>query len=156
MSQIIDALKQDHVKLIDFFCAINDKDITNAEIFKSFHDIKDLLLLHILKEDETIYPVLNAEANLDQELRKHLDFNDLAFLKLSTLMEDFMHNNCESNIASEANLNQLDTIFQLLGIRISHEEGVLFNKYEELVGNVNNFPTNRYNFQIANDEDISI
>ncbi|MBF0380550.1 MAG: hemerythrin domain-containing protein [Magnetococcales bacterium] len=132
MSDIIDELKEEHTKLLDYFGTLNDVSSSNVELCKSFMIIKDFLLNHIHKEDRLIYPLLNAEAKVDSELRHQIDQHDQELMNLASIIESFSQKYCDSGLASNSAMNELDFIIQLLGVRISNEEDFIFQRYEAL------------------------
>ena len=69
IQQLIEELKLDHAELSDLFRKIVHLGITSEEGRKTLNDAKEILLAHLKKEDDELYPVLCETAKDNQNLK---------------------------------------------------------------------------------------
>ena len=70
---MIEELKLDHAELSDLFRKIVHLGITSEEGRKMLNDAKAILLAHLKKEDDELYPVLCETAKDNQNLKLKLE-----------------------------------------------------------------------------------
>ncbi len=131
MSKLIDELKKEHSLILDTLFKVNVLDVISKEGQDKLFETKSVLLAHLKKEDEKLYPVLRKAAEKDENLKRTLDIYANDMEGISTSAREFLDKYAEGSSGSEL-ANDFGIISVFLYKRIQSEEEVLFKEYERL------------------------
>lgn len=73
VTSLIHQLKQEHAAIMHLLKKVAKLGVTNGQALKELISAKTLLLEHLRKEDELLYPVLRASAGMDPALMHTID-----------------------------------------------------------------------------------
>lgn len=132
MSVLIDALKQDHVVLVETLNKIKSLGITSEEGQKLLLAAKGALLAHLAKEDKELYPILMKAAETDASLKSTLDLYAKDMDEISKAALEFFHKYSDGGTGLEF-AKDLGRLFGSLATRVRKEESTLYVKYNELM-----------------------
>ena len=131
MSSFIEELKKEHKAVLEIFSQLHRLGITSDAVFEKLLRTKDMLLRHLKKEDDLLYPKLQAAAEDDHKLKSKLEF----FAEDTTIVTNyaFQFYNDLANGTSVSNLaKELGELTAILKMRILKEENILFPEYEKI------------------------
>ena len=130
IQQLIEELKLDHAELSDLFRKIVHLGITSEEGRKTLNDAKEILLAHLKKEDDELYPVLCETAKDNQNLKLKLESlaKDLGNVTrtISAFFEKYEDGGNETDFKTD-----FQKIYLVLSKRINSEERELFPEYDK-------------------------
>ena len=131
MSKLIDELKNEHELLASNLVSIKSKGSTSTESKKELFDAKNMLLNHLKKEDNQLYPILNKAAETNKELKNTLDIfaKDMNGISKTALgfFEKYEKESTGMDFAKDLGL-----LISALSNRIRKEENILYNKFDEI------------------------
>jgi hypothetical protein len=131
MSQLIVELKKDHSALVKILNDATELGITSKEGQQVLMNAKVVLLAHLKKEDERLYPVLKSAAETNPELKKTLDIFAKDMAGVSTAAINFFTKYAEGGSGMEF-AKDIGMLFSTLKTRIRKEEEVLYKEYDSL------------------------
>ena len=129
---LIDILKREHRELLEQIKKIKREGIISNKAKENIFEFKNLLLKHLRREDDELYPFLNEVAkknvNIDVMLRAYK--NEINKIEEEALM--FFNNIENKKLTSKEIEKEFDVMVTKLKIRIISEEKKLFPKYSNL------------------------
>lgn len=142
MSRLIQDLKADHLALQQALLNAGDYTQPAMERLKTLLRVKTMLLQHLEKENEELYPALRAAAESDAALHDIVSVyaKDMEYVgfHVSKFLEHYQD---PDKVVSEWDTNieqaiqfgrELERLVVLLAIRIKREETALYPMYEQL------------------------
>lgn len=132
MKPLIEELKHDHTVLSDKLIEIHRNGIISPESKKILFECKELLLEHLKKEDERLYPPLKKEAASNIEVMSMVKRYIENMEKISKGAIQFFEK-YESSSEGTDFTKDLAKLLATLTSRIRKEEMILYVQYEELV-----------------------
>ena len=133
MSKLIDELKQEHIKIKDVLSKLYDSSLTREQKVNILLKAKTMLMEHLAKEDEQLYPALYKKAETDYFLKRTLDLFAKDTDKVSILINNFFDK--YSIIDSLDNIEFIKDIAKFMASlknRITKEEIGIYQSYEKL------------------------
>ncbi len=131
MSALIDELKEEHSEIIATLNEAKELDILSKEGQTKLMSVKALLLTHLKKEDEQIYPILRKIVGNNKQLERTLDLIAIHMENVSRVVIEFFDTYSGGVLCTE--LRELfDSLFAVLSIRIRSEEDILYEVYEKM------------------------
>ncbi|WP_299725886.1 hemerythrin domain-containing protein [uncultured Endozoicomonas sp.] len=135
MSQLIQEFKNEHLQISDLLVQASAIGVENPQAKDLLFSAKKLLLAHLNKEDQHLYPVLREAAEKDDSLRSTLTDYALDMDKISTDVMAFF-SLYESGENTAANFqSDCKNILTALSKRIAKEEAVLYKTYDKIKPN---------------------
>ncbi|MCP4130127.1 MAG: hemerythrin domain-containing protein [bacterium] len=131
MANLIEELKKEHVLITETFKKINKLGISSKESRALMLSAKARLLVHMEKEDEQLYPVLQKEAEKSSSLKRILDTFTKNMEEISQTILVFF-DSCLNREASMEFAQDFGQVFAVISHRIRREETILYRKYEEI------------------------
>ncbi len=129
MSVLIEELKKDHCEIVDLLKEVKELGILSKEGQAKLLSAKALLLKHLNKEDEQLYPVLRKKAEHNEQLKDALDLCVIDMENVSSVVQEFFDK--YSRGVSEKELQEeFENLFVALGKRVRNEEDILYDEYE--------------------------
>ncbi len=132
MSKFIDELKTEHKKILDLY-----KNVEDAEEYDERENylkkIKNLLVEHLKKEDEYLYPPLKEEAEKDENFKVALDFFITNIKKVTEDFNEFFELYSTNQLSEDTIRESLKALKKILVERIEKEEGILYMEYDKRV-----------------------
>jgi len=132
MSKLVEELKKEHKTITGVLSKVNALGITNPEAQKMLFEVRNLLLAHLKKEDELLYPVLRKAAKRNSELYYTLDDFAKDMESISREVLNFFEKYGEGGLDFELG-KDFSHLFSRLSMRILKEEKILCAKYDEIV-----------------------
>lgn len=131
MASLIKELKEEHARLLEVLKELKGLDVRSKRMEEGLAEVKEVLLAHLRKEDNRLYPLLNRAAEEDKELRETLQIFARDMEGISRFVSSFFkkYANKAHGIDFAVDLGRL---FTLLEGRIRKEETILFPAYERL------------------------
>jgi len=131
MSELVEALKKEHVLIKETLNRARKLGISSSEGQNILLSAKDSLLAHLEKEDKQLYSVLNEAAESDTDLKQTLEWfaNDMDEISKAAL--DFFSKYSKGGSGIEF-AEDFGKLFATLTLRISKEENIIYQKYDEL------------------------
>jgi len=133
MSKLINELKQEHIKIKDVLSKLYDSSLTREQKVNILLKAKTMLIEHLAKEDEQLYPALYKKAETDYFLKRTLDLFAKDTDKVSILINNFFDK--YSIIDSLDNIEFIKDIAKFMASlknRITKEEIGIYQSYEKL------------------------
>ncbi len=131
MSQLIEELRNDHVEISDIFRQVAESGIAPEQGQNKLAEIKTLLLTHLKKEDEELYPILLKAAKNNQDLKLKLESFARDMDVITKTIFAFFEKYSGQDFGKEFE-NEFVNIYLALTERITNEENVLFPEYVNL------------------------
>ena len=131
MPKLIEELKKEHTVIVETLNRIKKLGISSAEGKNTLLAAKNILLAHLKKEDEQLYPFLNKVAKNNDNLARILEIfaKDIDIISKTAL--DFFDKYSTSYSGIEF-AKSFGNLFATLSQRISKEEKIIYKKYDEL------------------------
>ncbi len=131
MSNLIEELKNEHKNILDVLDQVKKLGISSSSGREKLLSARDLLMAHMMKEDERYYPKLRRAAANNEGLRVMLDYfiRDMENVskKAMQLFDKYSQGGNEAEFAGEMKL-----LYVMLKDRISTEEKNLFTKFSDV------------------------
>jgi iron-sulfur cluster repair protein YtfE (RIC family) len=131
MEYILDLLKSEHRLIVNLLNKIRIEGISSDEAIEELMAAKKLLLQHLKKEDEIIYPVLFGNKSKDSNFNNRLIKLDEEMEKITervmTYFSDYSDGKNAGNFSSDTK-----AVYEMLKTRILNEETILFPEYERM------------------------
>jgi hemerythrin-like domain-containing protein len=131
MSHLIEELKREHMLIAEILSKARNLRISSEEGKDALMSLKSILLAHIQKEDEQLYPVLRKAAEKDEYLKSTLDLFAKDMDVISQTIRDFFENFTEGKLGQN-HAKVIGRFFATLSKRIRQEECVIYEKYDTL------------------------
>ena len=132
MGKFIEELKEEHTSIIDRLLKVKQLGVHTMEGRNELMETKKILLMHLEKEDDKLYPALRIAAEGDQRLKGFLDTFENEMKKISAFCIEFFTKYAVGGGGIEF-LRDFDKLRSSLEERIQKEESILYEKYEELI-----------------------
>jgi iron-sulfur cluster repair protein YtfE (RIC family) len=130
MSNIIKELISEHVCILKHVEILKNSKDSPEIIRNSYFQLKELLITHLKKEDEELYPLLKKIAkddpNRSRLLAKYI--NEIITISGEILNFFSLYKEPESGINFIADLG---TVIGKLSVRISFENNIFFKEFEK-------------------------
>ena len=139
VGKFIEELKEEHQSIIDRLLKVKRLGVHTMEGRSELIEIKEILLMHLQKEDDRLYPALREVAGKDKNIKHFLDTFEGEMKKISAFSIAFFNKYSVDGGGIEF-LRDFDKLRTSLEDRIQREESMLYEKYEELIsmpGSVN-------------------
>ncbi len=134
MSQLIQELKSEHLQISDLLLQVKEIGINNDQAQKLILSAKKMLLAHLNKEDQFLYPVLRGEAENDESLKTMLDKYAADMESISSEAMIFFALYEKGGNTTENFEKDCTNIIKALSKRIAKEETVLYKAYNRILG----------------------
>lgn len=131
MSELIQSLKEDHVRIAEALSKIGELGFTTKEGQAMLIKAKGGLLEHLKKEDEKLYPVLRKAAETNRELKQMLDSFSKDMEDVTKVAIDFF-TKYEGGGAGMDFARDYGKLVGVLKARIKKEESVLYVEFNKL------------------------
>jgi len=131
MAKLIEVLKKEHTVIAETLNKARDQGLTSKEGQNVLLAAKNGLLAHLQKEDVHLYPVLNKAAESDANLKRTLETFAKDMEEISRAALEFFEKYSDGGSGLEFG-RDLGKFYTLLYQRISKEEKIIFEKYDEL------------------------
>ncbi len=122
---------QDHVEMISILQKVKELRIGTVEAKQELFQVKDMLLNHLSKEDEQLYPVLKKAAKSDNSLAKKLNTFAKDLEEISGFVINFFEKSDDR--ASMEFARGFGKLFVTLNKRIQREEIILYPQYNKYI-----------------------
>ncbi len=132
MPQFIEQLIQEHKTLFIALDNLKTLEIGSHEWKDSLFICKNILLTHLKKEDEQLYPKLNKIAETNKSLKTTLDVFAYDMEEISKNALNFFKKYFNTEEFSDFE-NDLNALQSNLYTRIRKEESVIFPKYKKII-----------------------
>ena len=131
MAKLIEVLKKEHTVIAEALDKVRGQGLTSKEGQNSLLAAKKGLLGHLKKEDLLLYPVLNKAAESDASLKRTLETFAKDMEGISRAALEFFEKYSDGGLGLEFG-RDFGKFYALLCQRISKEENIIFEKYDEL------------------------
>lgn len=135
MELSISELKQEHFEILMKINNLKNMDFENENPGERLHELKEVLLDHLEKEDSRLYPGLRIHAENDHILEAVLRAFPVDLLSIKESAEQFF-NEYEGKSAGEIDAGtfkeKLAVLYDKLKLRIEREEAMIFAEYEKI------------------------
>ncbi len=131
MLNLIDQLRLEHTELSTSFGSLRDVDISSEEGRGRLKSIKSLLLSHLRRENEELYPKLREVATNDQKLGRTIEWFTRDTARITAVLILFFDQYADGGdkIAFMRDFKRLGTILNAL---IEQEEKFIFDEYSDI------------------------
>ena len=130
MPQLIGELKDEHERISTALTQVKELKVSTAEGQAKLAEAKNMLLDHLKKEDEKLYPVLNGAASSNEDLQRTLNVFAVDMEGISTAALDFFSKyDSADEKGSVSFVMDFGKLMGALGIRIKREESKLYEEY---------------------------
>ncbi len=131
MSNLIEELKNEHKNILDILDQVKKMGISSSSGREKLLSARDLLMAHMMKEDEQYYPKLRRAAASNEGLKVMLDYfiRDMENVskKAMQLFDKYAQGGDEAEFAGEMKL-----LYVMLKDRVRTEENTLFTKFSDV------------------------
>ncbi len=131
MSALIDELKKEHSEIVATLNEAKELSILSKEGQTKLMSVKALLLTHLQKEDEQLYPVLRKEGENIKQLKIILDILAMDMENVTRVVIEFFDNYSGGVLGTELR-EEFENLSVALGKRIRNEENTLCEVYEKM------------------------
>ena len=128
---LIKELKTEHANILSNLQEAKSLGINSENSRRLILDAKQLLLDHLQKEDERLYPVLKKVAERDKPLQKLIKEYADDMDKISKFALEFFER-FNQNILGADTASSFKLFFNTLMSRIVREERILFKEYDKI------------------------
>ncbi len=128
MAKLLEELKREHLALIDDLREVHKLGIVNIEGRNKLMSMKNILLDHMKKEDQHLYPMLMKESEKDENFKVALDFFASNMEQISKQALVFFDKYADGGNEKEF-LIDYKNLLSCLTERIDKEEKILFNEF---------------------------
>ena len=125
---LIEELKKEHMVIVDTLKDAHKIGILNAEGRKKLLSLKDILLAHMKKEDDKLYPPLKSAAEKDENFRVALDYFASNMSDISQKATHFFEKFSAGGDTMEF-IREYKDLLSTLTERIEKEESILFSEF---------------------------
>ncbi len=132
MSDFIMELKQDHREIVRLFNLSRKSGLTIDQRLETLVAAKEILLAHLSKEDEKLYPVLLNNTVQNNSFNRTAEEFSKGMKRISSIIIKFFakHEKKPEGIRTSSDFSK---VLRLLQIRIEREEKVLYTAYSEYI-----------------------
>ncbi|KEI72923.1 hemerythrin domain-containing protein [Endozoicomonas elysicola] len=134
MSQLIQDFKSEHLQISDLLLQAREVGVGNQQGRDLILSAKKMLLAHLNKEDQYLYPVLREAAENDESLKSTLTDYALDMDKISYDVMAFFSLYETGENTTEHFQQDCNNIIKALSKRITKEEAVLYKTYDKIKG----------------------
>lgn len=131
MSVLITELKRQHAALVDCLNGVQTLGIGSRAGQEKLMSAKTLLLAHLKKEDDKLYPALRTAAAADADLKRTLDALGKEMVDLAAAAMQFFERWANGGSSLEF-AREFGKLVAALLARIRKEESTLYPAYERL------------------------
>lgn len=131
MKILIKQLKREHVYIRDKFTKANELGIGTDKGYAEAWGARNVLISHLLKEDELLYPALLRAAENNDELQYVLVTFDNEIKDVGRLINEF-YSGYTVKTDSPSMADKFIFAFERLKSRMKSEEDFLFNEFLKL------------------------
>jgi hypothetical protein len=129
MSELLNRLKEEHSEMFKIMKQAKDLCVTTKDGQGLLMNSKELMLLHIDKEDVEFYPALRKAVENNERLRNLLVQFDEEMMEVFEVAYDFFERYAEG--CSEMDfIHDFGILFIMPKERMAKEENVLFHEFE--------------------------
>jgi hemerythrin-like domain-containing protein len=133
MNELVDKLVNEHKQIFDIFKEIQKVGTSANRKIELFAQFQDLLLTHLEKENNYLYPPLIKKAESNTLLKKKLQTFGSEMEKITKLVVDFYQKyKTESDLSKPTFPKDSATFIFTLKNRMIKEEVSIFKEYENL------------------------
>ncbi len=130
MSELIKELKSEHLEIIDALKEVKEFGILTFKGQAKLMSVKAILLEHLKKEDEKLYPFFYKIAEQDKKLKDTLELFAADLENLSRIVIEFFNTFSNGDLDTKF-VDEFEDLFVALCKRMRYEEFLLFDEYEE-------------------------
>ncbi|MCP4151290.1 MAG: hemerythrin domain-containing protein [bacterium] len=131
MSNLIKELIKDHTVITETLNKVKSLGITTQEGQKTLLSVKNMLLAHLKKEDDKLYPLLSKAAEKDVNLKRTLGIFAKDMEEISKTALQFFEKYSGGGAGLEF-AKDFGRLHATLAQRISKEENIIYKKYDQL------------------------
>ncbi len=132
MSTLIDQLKSEHQEIALALTEVKKSGIITNDGHIKLITIKEMILKHLQKENEELYPFLNLHAKNNKILRNNMQVLSVEMKTIIEKLARFYQKYEESGFSPEFNM-EFGNLFNLIIQRFSKEEKVLYAEYLKIM-----------------------
>lgn len=131
MSDLIESFKNEHKTLLEELNKVKEIGVVSPEGRGRLFSLKDYLLVHLQKEDESVYSALKAAARDNQRIARLLEVfaHDLEEITDQAAQFFLKHSTEGPDLVFAGDFGEL---FGSIKGRIRREENILFTEFEQL------------------------
>jgi len=129
MTDLINDLKNDHTALKNLLSDVYNYISTDEKKIEFVGKLKDLVFVHIVKEDDKLYPFLNKAAEKDSNLKMKLDLFAKDWEEISEFANYYIGRYSEGNFDNKF-ANDTAKLLSTLRQRMMKEEISLYPEYD--------------------------
>ncbi|GJQ57674.1 MAG: hemerythrin domain-containing protein [Candidatus Scalindua sp. AMX11] len=130
MSILIEELKHEHAEILATLNEVKRLGILSKEGQAKLLTVKEVLLEHLLNEDERLYPILKTSAEQNKALENTLDLFAIDMKNVSNIVKKFFET--FSRGVNDEIQKEFELLCTALGERIKNEEDLLYDELEKL------------------------
>jgi len=131
VSEFIEELRKEHTEIRDSLLQISNMDLFSEEARSRLIEVRDLLVEHLQKEDQEMYPRLKEASLEDEHFQDILNYLEGEIKLISQFV--FIFFDKYSKKSSPAGIErEFNLISSTLIKRIEKEEEFFFPKYERM------------------------
>jgi iron-sulfur cluster repair protein YtfE (RIC family) len=131
MNYILDILRTEHRMIMNLLNKLRSEGMTSADAVNELIAARNLLLQHLRKEDEIIFPVLYKGAEKNREFAGKLEHHDEAMVRITDKVLEYFSTYSDGKNGGNFT-RDTKTVYEMLKTRILNEETILFPEYERL------------------------
>lgn len=133
-TKLIKELMDDHIAIRGALEKVSALGHTSQEGKKILLQSKELLIKHLKREDNELYPLLNSEAQKNESLKQTLSIFASEMDKITEAAMAFFNKYTLDNTTNSEFSKDYGRLIGTLNIRIRREENNIYPKFEELMG----------------------
>ncbi len=128
--RLVMELKKEHELILQSFNLVKTLGIHTKDGLSEYRNIENLLMEHIIKEDNNMYPVLNEVAKSNKTIQAALDHLTKDLEEIDYTIHQF-----SQTLTGKENLEELESTFNVIGDvlinRIKLEEALIYPAFEK-------------------------
>ena len=128
---LIQKLKKEHKLITSVLENVNNLGIGTKECRAALLNAKQLLISHLQKEDEDLYPKLEIASKNSEHIRRTLKTFAADMDKISEMALAFFNKYADGGNGVEFS-RDYGRLYSMLSLRIRKEESVLYELYDSL------------------------
>ncbi len=132
MSTLVEEFKSEHLQISDLLLKAREEGVSSQKGKGLILSAKKLLLAHLNKEDQYLYPVLREAAQKNENLQSTLTDYALDMDKISADVMAFFSLYESTDNTAENFQKDCNNLIKALSKRIAKEEAVLYKTYDQI------------------------
>ena len=132
MSQLVSQLKNEHKELAILLTNVQKLGVNSPESMDLLKKAKNLLLAHLTKEDNELYPKLKRASETDEDIKRKLSYLSKDMEEITKFVLTFFEKVENKKYAQLEFGQDFGKLITVLSNRINREESQLYPLYEGL------------------------